>query len=187
MSCRGVSCNQETRCDVCSLWPEGMMTAYLTHQISLEKKRKSKKKLKESNSQVADFTTLCTGLQEADVVQSDDGLLCGGGGDSVSSVAMSALSQNVESLVSVKFSVLSQDLRSNLNLDMQNKLDTFGQNMFDLVNSIREENKRSWNRSRNSSSDDNVDDNTNFSFPAPRQVSGQRPIIHISSIFGFKA
>ena len=180
VNCRGVECNQQNRCDVCSPWPEGKMAAYLKHQASLERKRRSKKKAKESH--IPDFATICTGVQDTDVILSDDGLSRGGGGDSASSVAISAQSQNIDSLVTSKFVVLSQDLRTDLRGDMDRrdenilkKLEVFGQNMFDLVHSIKDKGQK---RSRDSSPDD--DDITNRSFPAPRQVPGRRPSRRLS-------
>ena len=65
---------------MCTGWTEGRMKAYLKHQSSLERKRQSKKKIKESNAQV-DLAVLCTGVQDADTVRSDDGLSRGYGGD----------------------------------------------------------------------------------------------------------
>ena len=178
VSCRGSECNLESRCEICEPWTDARMTAYLKHLASLERKRRSKKKAKE---QVVDFATLCTGVQDADAVLSEEGLACGGGGDSVSSVALSAQAQNVESIVTSKWVMLSQDMRQDFTnqLDerdakIQNKLDNFGQNMLDLVNTIKAEFSGNKKRSRDDSDDDD-DCDSNHSFSAPRQVPGRRP------------
>ena len=61
-NCRGKSCSIEDRCDFCLDWSNDKMKAYMKHQASLERKRKSKKKAKGPN--VPDFVNLCTRGQD---------------------------------------------------------------------------------------------------------------------------
>ena len=147
------------RRDVCVDWSEDRMNAYLKHQASLERKRRSKSKQKSKKESVPDFSTVCTGIQGTDDV-SDDGATRGGAVvDSASSAAGSASRQEVEDIVSEKFLELGQQLRSSISSDVGVQLNQFGENIVILINQMQEQ-----NRSNNVSNDS--------SLSAPRQVPG---------------
>ena len=70
-NCRGKVCNYSDRCETCTEWPDEKMNAYLKHRSSLERKRLSKKRIKEAKD--FDFATVCTGVQGSEGVLSDEG------------------------------------------------------------------------------------------------------------------
>ena len=93
-SCRGKKCNVDDRCDMCVSWSSERMNAYLKHQSSLERKRKSKKKAKEASE--FDFAIACTAGESQDIFLSDDGCSRDEANDvSVSSAAGSANRQEI--------------------------------------------------------------------------------------------
>ena len=72
--CRGQECTMADRCNECVEWVDSKMSAYVKHQKSLERKRKSKLKSKKSSLDV-----LCTG-PGSDALSSGDGAADGGWG-----------------------------------------------------------------------------------------------------------
>ena len=76
ISCRGKKCGVDDRCPVCEGWSDERMTAYTKHQASLERKRLSKKRVKESKEY--DFALACTGGEGRELPLSEDG--CSGMG-----------------------------------------------------------------------------------------------------------
>ena len=151
IDCRGKDCNGETRCDICVSWSDQQMGQYLKHQASLKRKRESKLKSKSKLQHPVDLATLCTGLPDVDVLLPDDGV-SGDGAASVSSVAGSASA--------VHFSNLLDDRIQRVESNMDNKLQSFGINMLEVMND-RFESIRSDLLQITSS------------FPAPNQVRGQ--------------
>ena len=90
------------------------MTKYLKHQSTLQRKRESKKRMKETP---VDFATLCTGVSGSGAPPSE-------GGDAIPDVdiATSASSQDREQivdLVATSVSELGSTLNSELNSSLQ--------------------------------------------------------------------
>ena len=127
VTCRGKSCCMNDRCEICVDWSDDRMNAYLKHQASLERKRRSKSKQKSKKEEsIPDLSTICTGMQGSGDV-SDEGATRGGAGvDSASSTAGSASRQEVEDIVSEKFFELGQQLRSSISSDVGMQLNQFG-------------------------------------------------------------
>ena len=172
VSCRGISCCMNERCDVCLTWDEGKMSAYLRHQASLKRKREHKQKMR-VKSNVPDFATICTGIQDADMSLSDDARSRDGGADeAISSVAGSASLQDVSRLVREEVATMGQNMEiemtenisSNVNSRLDVKLEMFSANMLQYLNDFRQEMR--------DISGNNV---TNNSFSAPKKAAGQRP------------
>ena len=71
-ACLFKNCNLNDRCDMCVSWSNDKMNAYVKHQSSLERKRKSKKRARESK-EVDPFLSVCTGVGGSDLILSGDG------------------------------------------------------------------------------------------------------------------
>ena len=101
-ACRGKNCNITDRCDMCKSWSLDKMTAYVKHQSSLERKRVSKKRARESR-EVDPFLSACTGVGRSDLFLSGDIVAQGGNDDSVSSAATSATKEELSQVVVASF------------------------------------------------------------------------------------
>ena len=165
IACRGKSCSLTIRCDHCIDWTDDKMNLYLKHQASLERKRKSKQKAK---VQSATDANLGTGAGSHDTGGSlSDGVVLGEVfDDSASSVAGSASRYNVDEVVANRINSFSSSFRESINADLDDKLESFGTNIVQLINAkfIELARKRS---------DIIQDVPNNPSFPAPHQAPGQ--------------
>ena len=64
---------------MCKSWSHDKMTAYVKHQASLQRKRLSKKRVREGK-EGDPFLSVCTGVGGGDLVLSGDNVATGGDG-----------------------------------------------------------------------------------------------------------
>ena len=147
VACRGINCSMDERCDLCLTWDEGRMQSYIRHQSSLKRKREHKQKLKE-RSQVPDFVSVCTGIQEADALSDEARSRDGGFDDFHSSVAGSASMHDVGRVVREEVASLGNELEARLSTQiasnvtstvtssLDKKLDIFSSNMLVMLEEL---------------------------------------------------
>ena len=109
------------------------MNAYLRHQAALERKRASKKRVREAREQSFDFATVCTGVQGSGNA-SDEGVSREGGVEDLASSVASASQIDVERIVTERVAALASSLRADMAKDLENKFDLFGGNVVEAIN-----------------------------------------------------
>ena len=130
VACRGKNCNMSDRCDFCCEWSDERMSKYMKHQGTLQRKRESKKRMKEAP---VDFAVLCTGGSGSGAHLSEDGDVIPDALD-IATSASSQQREDVHDLVATSVAELGSQLDARLDSSLQSKFSLFSSNVLEFLN-----------------------------------------------------
>ena len=127
VACRGKNCNSTDRCDFCKDWTDDRMSKYLKHQATLQRKRESKRRMKETP---VDFAVLCTGGSGSGAPLSEDGGVIPD--VDIETSASSLQRVEVHDMVATSIAELGSQLDSRLDKSLETKFNMFSENVMDF-------------------------------------------------------